>query len=153
MNRRYFLKSLSMVAAGAALAAKDVSQTTSDLRGGNCSTQNEQKRREIDVDAPLFHSPLKPLFKITSVNRRGAESMPVAVEVDSEGHIHFAAVRDAVQYALYAPKIGFPRIGPWYLLRVVSSREAKRARYTIVAPHYTDRHLLPKLAPHRPTFI
>lgn len=79
--------------------------------------------------------------------------MPVAVEVDSEGHIHFAAVRDAVQYALYAPKIGFPRIGPWYLLRLVSSREAKRASYTIVAPHYTDRQLLPKLAPHRPTVI
>ena len=150
MNRRYFLKSLSMVAAGAALAAKAVSQTTDD-RGEICVTQNDQKTREIDLDAPLFHSPLKPLFKITSVNRRGAESMPVAVEVNSNGHIHFAPVRDAVQYALYAPKIGFPRLGPWYLLRVMSAREAKRARYTIVAPHYTDRHLLPKLAPHRPT--
>ena len=75
--------------------------------------------------------------------------MPVSVEVDKKGHIHFAPVKDAMQYALYAPKIGFPRIGPWYLLRLISPREAKQARYTIIAPLYTDRDLHPKLAPRR----
>ena len=53
--------------------------------------------------------------------------MPASVEVDGYGYIHFAPVKDAVGYGLYAPKIGFPQIGPWYLLRVISKREAKRA--------------------------
>lgn len=49
-------------------------------------------------------------------------------------------------YRIYAPLKGFEKTGPFYYLRQVSYRDAKRARFT-VAVDYDNNDLIPQFAP------
>lgn len=121
------------------------------------------------------YSPPPTIFKVTGlIDRVGFESRTYSVTANADGYLllpemlcpetrgHISTVYDRNRfdaedferksnfdrYALYAPMPGFEQTGPWYLIRTISRREARRARYTIVAPtSYRTSDMVPQLCP------
>lgn len=119
--------------------------------------------------------PSPTVFKVTGlIDRIGFESRPYSVTANDDGYLllpellcpemrrHIATFYDRNwfdaddfeqksnfdRYALYASMPGFEQTGPWYLIRTISRREARRARYTIAAPiNYNTSDLVPQLCP------
>lgn len=158
MNRRFFLKTLSLAGATAVVAQDLFAQPKPQGVVITCGPPGPSSFYSPSLEQYIKENAQaeKPIFKISAVwNDIGYEFLSVDVEANDDGYISFTECyhvrrgfsRPADQYALYAPLPGFERVGPWYLLRVISRREARQCRFTIAAPIYTTSDLVPKLSP------
>jgi hypothetical protein len=151
MNRRHFIKLVALAGATVGCAKELFSKPAV-----GSPAQHFFAGQEFDkaVKALVSAEPVKPIFKITPIdNTIGLEGLPHSIEPNDDGYLCFEerfcthTQRNADQYAIYAPMHGFERTGPWYLLRVISRREARQARFTIAVPKYATIDLVPKMVP------
>lgn len=152
MNRRLFLKLAALVGATAGFA-KEVFALPDPVSKPMIFTGETDS--QLKDYPPQFHrTPRPPIFKITPIDDTiGLEGLPQAFEPNDDGYLCFKerfcthTQRHADRYAIYAPMHGFERTGPWYLVRTISRRDARRTRFTIVTPEYASSDLIPKMVP------
>jgi len=165
MNRRGFIQLASAALASIPLVRSAFARSTPKPSGVVVPEECRLYAGIWDNSAP------RPTVKVTGVwLRHGYESAPYECEVNESAYIELPKIhgphlmiggtyggnpvkwhKSAVSappdaYRIYAPHRGFHKTGPWYFLKEVKYRDAKRSRFT-VAVDYQDSDLVCQLMP------
>jgi len=159
MNRRGFMQIASAALASIPLAGSALAKPAPKIGttwGGLVTSP------EFGKVGAYFDLRPRPIIKVTGIWKpHGFESAPQECQINESSYIELPDIRHPRttyrsalarvlpdKYRIYAPLHGFEQTGPWYFLREVSFRDAKRARFT-VALEYQDGDLICQLAPEK----